>query len=304
MKFGRLDDISGVDLSLPVDHAGNRAIFDALPKSDEKPTLYVGCTGWTMPAWKGTYYPEKLAAKNFLEHYSKQFNTIEFNSTHYTIPKVDTVKRWKTESADDFIFCPKVFKFISHTKTLGTDGDNITRMVDSLVHLEEKLGPLFIQLPPYFGADRLGIIEQFLKYWDNHISISWELRHPSWYSETSALDDLQQLLMENGHTLLLTDVAGRRDVMHMRISGDYLMLRWVGNALHPTDYTRIDQWADRIAYYTQNGIKKVYFFTHEPDNILAPDIAAYLCTRIRENNHAINTRGPRLLGSDSQLKLF
>jgi len=303
MKFGKLEDITGVDFTLPPEPINNTAVLDSLP-ADIPISLYIGCTGWTMPAWKGSYYPEKIAAKDFLKHYSQQFNTIEFNSTHYTIPKVETVKRWKAESADDFIFCPKVFKYISHTKTLGVDGDNTLRMLDSLCHLEEKLGPFFIQLPPYFGSDRLSTIETFLKSWDSDVSIGWELRHDSWFSNCTELDELQAMLMSYGHTLLLTDVSGRRDLMHMRVSGDYLMVRWVGNELHPTDYARIDEWAERIIYYGIQGVKKIYFFTHEPDNILAPDIAAYLCSKVKAINAEVITRGPSLLSPASQLKLF
>jgi len=301
MKFGKLENISNVNFSLPPEPRNNTYIFKNLKKGKTK--LHIGCTGWSMPEWKGIYYPHKASAKSFLQHYSKQFNTIEFNTTHYNIPKRETVKRWKEESADDFIFCPKVFKFISHTKKLGTDGDRIFRMIDNLSFFEEKLGPMFMQLPPYFGIDRLDVLETFLKEWPEQIKLSIELRNESWYKRVDLIDNLQDLIVSYGQILLITDVAGRRDIMHMRICNDYLMVRWVGNGLHETDYTRIDEWVQKISYYAENGIKDVYFFTHEPDNILAPDIASYLCSKVLELK-TIETRGPKQLNSESQLKLF
>jgi len=308
MKFGKLADVSGVDFTLPTEPEGNADILQKLEAG--RCSLYVGCTGWSMPEWKGTYYPSKAPVREFLHHYSQQFNTIEFNSTHYTIPKVETVKRWKSESADDFVFCPKVFKFISHTKQLGLDGDNITRMMDSLVHLEEKLGPFFMQLPPYFAADRLSLLEEFYQAWPEGIPLFVELRHESWYSDSTLLDHLQMMTASYGHRLLITDVAGRRDLMHMRLCGDTLMVRWVGNSpyhedrqLHPTDKPRIAEWMDRINYYVAAGVKTVYFFAHEPDNILAPDIAAYIC-ELAARNPLISTRGPSIMGGDAQLTLF
>jgi len=35
-------------------------------------------------------------------------------------------------------------------------------------------------------------------------------------------------------------VAGRRDVCHATLTAPELMLRFVGNGLHPTDLTRVD----------------------------------------------------------------
>ena len=61
--------------------------------------------------------------------------------------------------------------------------------------------------------------------------------------------------------------------LHMRLTTPIAMVRFVGNGLHPTDYTRIDEWVERIVSWQKMGLREVYFFTHEPDNLLAPDIA-------------------------------
>lgn len=301
MKFGKLEDISSVDFSLPPDHANNEAVL--MPLSVKPATLYVGSTGWSMPEWKGTYYPTKAPAKDFAKHYSHQWNSIEFNTTHYRIPATDTVLRWLTETADDFVFCPKIYKYISHTKDLGKGREDLTRYIDTMALLEYKLGPMFMQLPPYFDVSRLPVLEDFLDRWPAGLPLAVELRHASWYATEGPLDSLQALLAAKGHSLLLTDVSGRRDMLHMRLCGNYLMVRWVGNGLHPTDYTRIAEWRDRLTAYVQMGVEKIYFFTHEPDNILAPDIAAYLCKAVADVP-LLSTRGPKLLGDDSQLKLF
>jgi hypothetical protein len=84
---------------------------------------------------------------------------------------------------------------------------------------------------------------------------------------------------------------------------DSLMVRFVGNGLHPTDYTRVDEWITRISQYTSKGLKKIYFFPHELNNILAPQLADYLCTRIKEEME-ISTRGPKKIINTNQLNLF
>jgi len=301
MKFGKLQDISQVDFSLPADHPKNKLLYPDI--EHQEATLYVGSTGWSMPEWKGSYYPPKAPARDFARYYSQQWNAIEFNTTHYRIPKADTVHKWRTETTDDFVFCPKVYKYISHTKELGKGRDDLARYIDTVSLLEHKLGPVFMQLPPYFGTDRQPILLDFIDRWPAGLPLAVELRHESWYTDYTQLDTLQEVLAAKGHSLLLTDVSGRRDMLHMRLCGDHLMVRWVGNGLHDTDYQRILEWRDRIAHYVAQGVRQIYFFTHEPDNILAPDIASYLCEVVADVP-MLSTRGPKRLSDDTQLKLF
>jgi uncharacterized protein YecE (DUF72 family) len=305
MKFGKLEDISNVDFSLPKEAESNNIVFSSLIKGEA--TFYVGCTGWGTKEWKGRYYPNKTKAADFLLEYGRQFNTIELNSTHYGTPKPETLQKWYDHTPDDFKFCPKIHKAISHRKTLGTDSDIIENTMDALSIFQDKLGPCFMQLPPYFGSDRMESLEHFFDIFPSEFDLSIELRHPSWFEDEVVMDELQKMAISHNVGLLITDVAGRRDVLHMRVCGDYIMVRFVGNAtettLHPTDYERIDGWVARIQYYVEKGIKNIYFFPHEPDNILAPDLAEYICSRIAEHT-IINTRGPKRIDTGQQLNLF
>ena len=49
--------------------------------------VYIGCSGWNYKDWRGKFYPEKLAQKNWLEFYSHKFNTVEVNNTFYRFPR-------------------------------------------------------------------------------------------------------------------------------------------------------------------------------------------------------------------------
>lgn len=305
MKFGKLSDISNVDFSMPEEPSSNAAILSKYESVNSK--LYIGATGWTSKDWKGTYYPTKTKAADFLKEYAKQFNSIELNSTHYGTPKIETLQKWYDQTPADFVFCPKIHKAISHRKTLGTDSDIIENTMNALSLFREKLGPSFMQLPPYFDSSRMDDLEFFFEKFPQEFDLSIELRHESWFEDPVLLDELQDMCVTYNKGLLITDVAGRRDVLHMRICSNYLMVRFVGNAsdteLHPTDLERVDNWIQRLDYYTAQGIEKIYFFPHEPDNILAPDLADYLCRRITEITN-IQARGPKKIVSDQQLNLF
>lgn len=303
MKFGKLEDISTVDFTLPQEPESNEVVMHKHEEVD-RCQLYVGLTAWGNKLWKGKWYPAKTKAADFLSAYSKQFNSIELNTTYYRIPKADTILKWKEQTPDDFRFCPKVVKWISHKKDLSIGTDEIEKMIDTFVLLEEKLGPFFMQLSPNFDASKIKVLANFLDFFPKGLSISIELRHPSWFENSDIKNELQDLFVHHQQNLLITDVAGRRDVAHMLLTNDYLMVRWVGNGLHETDYQRIDAWVDRLLYYKKIGIKRIYFFPHEPENLLAPEITHYLCNKLNQTGH-FHVRGPENIDDHpAQLNLF
>ena len=305
MKFGKLLDISTVDFSLPHDPKENASILARGKESDEPLSVYIGCTGWSMPEWVGKIYPTGTRNKDFLEAYGKQFNTIELNTTHYRIPTLDLIQRWYTATPADFKFCPKIPQTISHSRNLGLGGEQIPMFCEAVTALEEKLGCCFMQLPPYFGVDRLGKLETFLKAFPSHIPLAIELRHESWFKDVDSSRGLFELLENTNSATVLTDVAGRRDVLHMRLTNGVGMVRFVGNDLHTTDYERMDEWVTRLQEWRDQGLKEVYFFTHEPDNLKAPELADYL-VRLLKKEAGIWTRGPEFYASDQgeQMSLF
>ncbi|MBK8563371.1 MAG: DUF72 domain-containing protein [Saprospiraceae bacterium] len=323
MEFGKLPDISQVDFLLPADPPGNAEILRNFPVrnphfvipvgnlipnpqspirnpkvSGQVPqSLYVGATGWSVKEWVGKIYPKGTKTTEYLRHYSRQFNTIELNTTHYRIPDSFTVQHWHDEAADDFRFCPKVLQTISHAADLGTGGDLIQRFCVAMSGLGNKLGPCFIQLPPYFGVEKIGVLEAFLKQFTLPLAV--EVRHESWFSNPLNTDRLIELLKSFSVSTVITDVAGRRDVAHMRLTTDKVLVRFVGNDLHPTDFTRLDDWAERLSHWFSMGLQECYFFTHEPDNLLAPDLAAAFYEKTKAMS-GVATRGPKLGGQAAQ----
>lgn len=308
MKFGKLPSVEQVDFTLPDDPPENTVLFDELNKEGPR-HLFIGATGWGMKEWVGKYYPTGSKSNEFLKHYTRQFNTIELNTTHYRIPDELTIRKWHEQSSDDFKFCPKVLQRISHSRDMSPTGPiNMTRQFcESVSGLREKLGPCFIQLPPYFGFDRLPILEAFLHNWNKYgIPLAVEVRHESWFEKPSNLIELMAVLKANRTSPVITDVAGRRDVCHAHLTTDTVVIRFVGNGLHPTDYNRIEAWAERLHFWFENGLKNAYFFTHEPDNVLAPELATFLFETAK-NKLDVKVRGPKPLEQNTggeQMSLF
>jgi uncharacterized protein YecE (DUF72 family) len=304
MKFGKLADIENVDFRLPPDAPSNASILAGNPHQTRPTHLYLGCTGWSMKEWVGSVYPKGAKTKDFLRHYSHQFNTIELNTTHYRIPDATTIQRWYQESAEDFRFCPKVPQSISHSKQLGLGTDLIPTFCHSVAGLEEKLGCCFIQLPPYFKTDQIPLLEKFLKAFSSDIPLAVELRHESWFETEEVIVGWLQMLNGFGVSAVITDVAGRRDVLHMGISSSIAMIRFVGNGLHPSDYRRADEWVQRLKSWSGPGLHEVYLFPHEPDNILAPQMATYFHQQIVRHLPEAAIRGPKLIEENNEGELM
>jgi len=281
MDFGKLENIADVDFTLPSDHPDTQALLSKY-KQPGKPEVYIGLPVWVNKHWVGSIYPATMREKDSLLWYAKQFNTIELNSTHYHIPGDTTIERWRNSVPNGFKFCPKFPQLISHENKLGTTQSITAAFCEAIAGLEDNLGSSFLQLPPYFSPHQLPDLEEFLKFIPETIPVAVELRHPDWFVDNVASLELFEVLEKYNVGTVLTDVAGRRDVLHMRLTTPTAMIRFVGNGLHPTDFTRIDAWVERLKLWFDAGLQQLYFFVHEPDNTLAPDLAIYLIEKLNK----------------------
>jgi uncharacterized protein YecE (DUF72 family) len=302
MDFGKLSDISKVDFRLPPDAPETaRVLAGALRKP--KPHVYVGCPVWTCKEWNGRIYPSVAREKDYLYHYSRQFNTIELNTTHYRIPDVTTVNRWRTVSAKGFTFCPKWPQQISHDLALQYADAPAGAFIESIKGLAEHLGPSFLQLPPYFPPRQASVLIDFLETIPEEIPVAVEFRHEDWFKPSPQVEDTFRQMEQLGISTVLTDVAGRRDVLHMRLTTPIAFIRFVGNGLHPTDYRRIEEWTERVGEWFAAGLQSLYFFVHQPDNVLSPDLSLYLI-RLLNQKFSLGLAEPRISAQAVQGSLF
>lgn len=305
MDFGKLENIDNVQFSMPIDDKDNARILKKF-SSKKIPIIRIGCTGWSVREWCGTIYPKKIATSDFPKYYGAQFSTIEFNTTHYRTPEISDCERWHNEVPTDFRFAPKMLQNVSHAENLNSVIDLAKRFYDNLSFLKEKLGPIFIQFPPNFSPKNLNALESFLKHTPQYIRLAIEVRHPTWF-QTSNFNALKQLLENYNCSFVITDVSGKRDVLHSSLTQSCTLIRFVGNNLHATDYQRIDAWCERIKAWLVLGLEEVYFFSHQPDNIQSPVMAEYFFKKMQSMlNFPIEMRGQVSLESpkNDQLSLF
>jgi hypothetical protein len=63
---------------------------------------YVGTSGYSYKEWKGSFYPEKIPAKDMLPYYSSQLQAVELNNTFYRLPQPSMVESWKAQVPENF----------------------------------------------------------------------------------------------------------------------------------------------------------------------------------------------------------
>ena len=275
MEFGKLENIESVDWTIPEDDQVSIEFLKNLKPA--KFDLRFGTPAWGRKEWVGKLYPEKAKATEFLKHYASYYTTIELNTSHYRIPSLDQVTKWRSQVSSDFLFCAKVYQGISHERMGLHDRLKIAAWLDFQSSLEQNAGPAFMQLPPHFDYSMKAELFSFLKQWPDSLRLALEFRHPSWFeglgSERRRIRPrLTEYLQSRKIGLVQTDVAGRRDVLHTSISAEFTMLRFIGNSLHPSDTARADSWSQRIAQWENQGLQAQFLFIHEPDDIFTPEM--------------------------------
>jgi len=281
MKFGKLTDISRVNFTLPSDHPATSKTLNK-GSSNDNAQVWVGSARWGERDLVGKIYPPKTPTKDYLSHYSRHFSTIELNSTHYQLPSVEQVNQWKEKADKTFTFCPKLPQSISHQADFGRGIYATEQLALALSAFGTQLGLPFMQLPPSFHPQIGKSLFSYLAQWPSDIPLAIEFRHPDWFSQGRIRDRAFDLLEDMNLSTVITDTAGRRDVVHMRLTSSSVIIRFVGNSLHHTDYLRIDTWVDRIKQWIAQGVQEVYFIVHQPQEALCVDLSIYLVRRLNQ----------------------
>ncbi len=171
--------------------------------------IYLGTCSWKYDSWKGIIYPERTDI-NYLEEYSKHYNTVEidqwFWSLHavdkITLPKAKDVKLYTASVPDDFKFTIKVPNSITLTHFYQKkksdplipnphflSKDIFNSFIDILSPMHSKTGVLMFQfeyLNKQKMSSQLQFIEMFESFLENiktPLNIGIEIRNPNYLNK-------------------------------------------------------------------------------------------------------------------------
>jgi uncharacterized protein YecE (DUF72 family) len=226
--------------------------------------LWMGTSGWTYASWRGTYYPDDLPSRRYLEFYSREFPTTEVNYSFYHLPRPQTYANWAEQVPKEFLFAVKASRFITHTKRLSGVEDAWRTFVENARSLGDHLGPILLQFPASFpkSQDRL---TAFLEMAQEAISdqsqcrLVFEFRHESWFTH-----DVYRLLKQHGAALCNADSPRypRKDVL----TADWVYVRYHGRShLFASSYTKdeLAKEARVLRQYVRDGIEVFVYFNND-----------------------------------------
>lgn len=110
--------------------------------------IRVGTSGFHYKHWIGRYYPAGMQGANMLEHYARDFDSVELNNTFYQLPEEKSFDAWRRGTPPGFTFAVKGSRFITHMIKLKDAQRGLTNFLPRAERLGEKLGPILWQLPP------------------------------------------------------------------------------------------------------------------------------------------------------------
>jgi uncharacterized protein YecE (DUF72 family) len=148
--------------------------------------------------------------------------------------------------------------------------------------LREKLGMPFLQMHNNFRPKDFERVEAFAENWKYEVPLTMEFRHTDWYNDASVSGKLYDLLEKHDITNVLVDTAGRRDLMHMRLTTSTAFIRWVGSNEPKSDRSRLDEWVGRIAKWKKAGLRKLIFIVHQNEEQESPALAAHFIERLNK----------------------
>ena len=302
MEFGRMPEgeLNSINFSLPAEPADNKKILGKKKKKDAK--VYLGCAKWGRLEWVGKIYPPKTKEKNFLQHYVEHYNSIELNVTHYKIYGENGIRKWAEKAKErDFKFCPKMYQGVTHRGSLKGKEFLTNEFFRGIVGFGEHLGPVFIQVGDTFSPNRRNELFDYLASLPKDLQFFLEVRHPAWFSKPDIQKEMYETLTSLNMGVVITDTAGRRDCAHMHLTIPKAFIRYVGNSLHPTDYTRTDVWVQRMKYWLDHGMEELYFFMHMHDEATSPELTVYLVDKMNKEI-GLNLIRPKFIESGSSTK--
>jgi uncharacterized protein YecE (DUF72 family) len=292
MDFGELNNLNGIDFSFKKARFLSSKVFDSKE-------WYLGC-----PVWSNKELLNRLVKTERCQHelqtYSESFNCIELNSSYYSVPTEQQIKRWRSLTPKGFKFFPKAPKDLCFRSYDKPPKHVLNFYFDSLKHFGDQMEESFLQFSPYISPKEkryLFLLLELLPTEEFNFSI--ELRHPDWFKNEDQLLRLCEYLYQKDIGLVLTDTPGRRDVLSMIFTTSRAFIRFKGDNASEEDFERINDWAELLnsAYH----LEKIYFFhhhSHEENCIKTIDHMSMLITQSKVPIPKIK------LKKDSQLSLL
>ncbi len=220
--------------------------------------VHIGCSGFNYPHWRGTFYPDDLPQRKWLEFYCNVFTTVELNVTFYRLPQASIFEKWHTETPDNFCFSLKGSRYITHVRKISDADEPVKRFFEHALGLQNKLKAVLWQFPPSFKKN-MNRLDRFLRLLDSYpVSHALEFRNESWIS-----DEVVDLCREHNVGLCMADAPPF--INELPVTAGFVYMRRHGGGAHNADYSigQLKKDAERIKTYARDKRDVFIYFNND-----------------------------------------
>lgn len=261
--------------------------------------LRLGCTQWSDPAWHGSLYEQGSDADQRLVQYCRVFGAVEGNTTFYSLPSAERVARWADLMPAYFRFCAKLPRDVSHASRLDANSTELRDFFRRMAPLEQRLGPIWLQLPQRFGPLNLTELLVFLSGLPSEYEYAVEVRHLDFFRKDTIEQQLNRQLHERGVERIIFDTRALfasadqsaatleaqerkpRLPVHALALSSQPAVRFVGGMDNTANLQALQPWLGKCAEWLSQGLRPLVFM-HTPDNRLAPQLARSFYRQLQE----------------------
>ena len=231
--------------------------------------VHIGCSGYNYKEWRGPFYPQKMAQRKWLEHYSSIFDTVEINNTFYRFPRENALASWKETVEKNFQFTLKGHRYITHRKKLKDVAQSVEDFEILAKLLEKNLGCILWQLPPNLHRNDEKLVE-FCKTLDPTFKNVLEFRHDSWYDQ-----EVYNILKE--HDIIISSISSPEFPDDLIVTNKIGYLRFHGTSKDWYDHlyseVELQEWHKKIS---ECGFEEIYIYFNNDIHAHAPKNAQQL----------------------------
>jgi len=233
------------------------------------------------------FYPPRLATADALAFYSQVYDTVEVNTTFHALPTEATVRGWYSRTPPGFTFALKFPREVTHDLRLEWPAaEPLTTGLLRLAHvLEDKCGPLLLQLPPSFGRSALNRrrLATFLDALPTaQVRVAVELRHRAWAHES-----VERAFAERNIAWCLVD-GNTPNSRALLFPADFAYVRWNRSGAPFVGFSQLqydraadlDWWSNVLTERLPPRVKTVYGYMANEFAGYAPDSLRMLCARL------------------------
>ena len=233
--------------------------------------LQIGTSGWVYKHWMGIFYPLHLPSNQQLSFYAQNFSTVEINFSFYRLPERSVFESWREQTPSGFLFAVKGSRYLTHMKKLKDPQEPLSRLMERVEGLQEKLGPILFQFPHtwHLNLERLQSFLELLQTYGQQ-RFTFEFRHSSWL-----IPQVYKLLENAGAALCLP--VSPTVPLDVRLTAPWTYIR-----MHTGQYgvgysdEELSIWANRIRLFLQQEADVYIYFNNDPDGHAIRD-AQHLC---------------------------